>query len=340
MDYLGVMNSIERGLISPVYLFYGEESYLIENLVKKFKQLLISQETGDFNLDILDGKGIALNDLVNIANTLPFMADKRLVIVNNAEFFKAKKKGGEDENNIGEQAFLAYLENPPESTCLIMTLSDGIDKRKKIFKLVEKKGQVVDCSPLKGQALDDWITERVRHHGVKIEKAAVGKLIASVGSNLHLIDNELAKMASYAVSTRMITPEIVDQLVSRTVENSIFDLVDAIGEKKIERAVPIIKELLFQGEPAVRILYMVTRQIRLIIQGKVLLQQGYAEKQIAGSLQVHPYVIQKCCKQGRNFTIVELEKALVRLLEVDYSLKTGRMEQNHALETLLVELCS
>lgn len=340
MDYLGVVKSIERGLISPVYLLYGEESYLIENLIKGFKGLLVNQDTGDFNLDIIDGKTVGLNELVNLANTLPFMADKRLVIVHQADFFKAKKKGGDDEDNTGEKALLTYLENPPDTTCLIMSLSEGVDKRKKIFKLVDKNGQVVDCSPLKGQALEEWISGRVKHHGVKIEKTALGKLIASVGSNLNLLDNEIAKMSNYVVSTRTITLEIVDLMVSRTVENSIFDLVDAIGEKRIERALPIIKELLFQGEPAIRILFMITRQIRLIIQGKVLLEQGYAEKQIAGNLQVHPYVIQKCCKQGKNFTIEELEKALIHLLDVDYSLKTGRLEQNYALETLLVDLCN
>lgn len=340
MDYLGVVKSIERGLISPVYLLYGDETYLIENLIKSFKGLLINEGTGDFNLDILDGKSIGLNELVNTANTLPFMADKRLVIVHQADFFKAKKKGSDEEDNTGDKGLLAYLENPPESTCLIMTVSDGVDKRKKAFKLVEKNGQVVDCSPLKGQELESWIIERARQHGVKIENSAIGKLIAAVGSNLNLLDNELAKMAGYAISTRLITPEIVDLLVSKTVENSIFDLVDAIGEKKIEKALSIIKELLVQGEPAIKILFMITRQIRLIIQGKVLLQQGYAEKQIAGNLQVHPYVIQKCCKQGKNFTIEELEKALIHLLEVDYSLKTGRLEQNYALETLLVGLCN
>jgi DNA polymerase III subunit delta len=339
MDYYGVVRSIERGVVSPVYLLYGEEAFLRDDLIRRFKGLLTDEGTADFNLDIVDGKTLSSQDLVNLAETLPFMTDKRIVIVNNAELFKTKKKGSDDEDSSSDKALINFLENPSDSTCLIITVDDGVDKRKKIFKLIEKNGQVVDCSVLKGQPLEDWLQERVKHHGVKIDKMALGKLNLAVGNNLYMLDQELAKMASYVVSTRMITPEVVDLLVSKTTESEIFDLVDAIGEKRINRAAPIIKELLIQGEPVIKILFMIARQIRLIIQAKLMAQEGYAEKQIASQLQIHPFVAQKCCKQGRNFTVEELKKALLSILEVDYALKTGRMEQYLAIDKLLVELC-
>ena len=345
MDYQGMLKSFERGLYSPVYLLYGEETYLRDNILAQFKKKLMPDEVGDFNMDIVDGQETTPEAVVTMANTLPFMSEKRLVIVNYAPWFEAKKKpakedgGDKDKVNLPEQVLLDYLENPLDSTCLVFT-ANSADKRKKLYKTVEKKGQIIQFTPLKGKELNDWITGKAHRLAKKIAPAAMAGLVTAVGSNLRLLENELGKLALYVDGRNEITAADIEVMVSKTVESSIFDMVDAVGERRANRALQIIREIIFYGEPPIKILHMIVRQFRIITVSKEMTKQGYSEKQVAGKIHVHPFVAQKCVRQGSNFTEEELHQALFKLLDVDEAMKTGKQEPVLALERLIVELCS
>lgn len=343
MDYQGIMNSFQREVYSPVYLLHGEETYLRDEVLATFRKKLLPGEVSDFNLDVLDGSEVTPEVVVGVANTLPFMSDKRLVIVQEVEWFKSRKKTAtedvEDKGSDQEKILLDYLANPLLSTCLVFTAS-SIDRKKKLYKAVEKAGQVVEFTPFKGKELNDWIGRKVHLMGKKIAPDAMARLITALGSNLRLMENELQKLVFYIGSREQITREDVADMVSKTVENSIFDLVDAVGERKYNLALQLINEMLFYGEPPVKILYMIIRQFRIIYAAKIMHQQGYSEKQVASKVQVHPFVAQKCIRQGRNFTTGELDKALYKLLQADEAMKTGKQEPVLAMERLIVELCS
>jgi DNA polymerase-3 subunit delta len=354
LDYQGLVNSLERKLVSPVYLLYGEETYLRDEVVNMFRDRLLPDEVREFNLDILDGRETALDEIATLAATLPFMAEKRVVIVRDADFFKSRRKAKdeskdrektaagdeakEEKSPAGEKALLEYLENPSASTCLVFS-AGSVDKKKKLYKTIEKNGQVVEFSPLKGRELNLWLERRFASAGKKMEPAAMAELITAVGSNLQQLDGEAEKLISYTGRRVQIKNDDVAVLVGKTTELSIFELVDAVGERRYEKAVKMMRDMVTYGEPPIRILFMVARQFRLLLQVKVLHGTGYTEKQIASRLQLHPYVTGKCIRQSRNFQQEELEKSLEDILEADVAIKTGRQEPLPGMEILLAYLC-
>lgn len=344
MDYIGLDKSLERKLISPVYLFYGEETYLRDKYLRKF-MALIPEEVRDFNLDLIDARDTEIGNIINLASTLPFMAERRTVIVKNAEFFKSRKKSGaedkvdtkNDKVNPVDEVLLKYLENPPTTTCLIFC-SDSVDKKRRTYKTLEKNGQIVEFAPLKGQQLNEWIDRRARNLGKIIEPAGMAGLITAVGNNLWQLNAELEKLSSYT-RTEKISAADVELMVSKTSELSIFELVDAIAERNRANAIKMAREMVFLGEPVIRILFMIARQFRLLLLTKTLLQEGNAEKSLAGLLQAHPYVAQKCAKQARNFSVQELKAAMEKILAADAAIKSGQQEAVLALELLIISLC-
>ncbi|MFZ5641307.1 MAG: DNA polymerase III subunit delta [Bacillota bacterium] len=354
MDYQGLVNSLERKLVSTVYLLYGEETYLRDEVVNMFRDRLLPDEVREFNLDILDGRETAPDEIATLAATLPFMAEKRVVIVRDADFFKSRRKAKEESKDrektaakdeaqeekspAGEKALLEYLENPSASTCLVFS-AGSVDKKKKLFKVIEKNGQVVEFSSLKGKELSLWLERRFASAGKKMEPAAAAELITAVGSNLQQLDGEAEKLISYTGQRTQIKKDDVAVLVGKTTELSIFELVDAVGERRYEKAVKMMRDMVTYGEPPIRILFMVARQFRLLLQVKVLHSTGYAEKQIASRLQLHPFVTGKCIRQSRNFQREELEQSLEDILAADVAIKTGRQEPLPAMEILLAHLC-
>ncbi|MDA8213378.1 MAG: DNA polymerase III subunit delta [Clostridia bacterium] len=346
MDITAVENSLKRKVLSPVYLFYGEESYLRDRLVEKFKATLLPPEVRDFNLDIVDGREIRFDALVNTASTLPFLAEKRLVIVQNAEFFKAKKKNtparqeDDDSGSSQEESLIRYLENPSTDTCLIFLGDEGIDKRKRIYKLVEKAGQIVHFPLLKGQELTNWIKERVNSQGREISREALQYLVLAVGSNLQLLEKELEKLLTNLGEEAEISLSQVETMVSKQADITVFQLIDAVAEKRFPAAMEYVRDLLFQGQQPVLIISLLARQFRLIWLANLYLSQGYSESQVASNLQVKPYVVSKCSRQGRNFRQDDLRRAYRILLETDHNIKTGKQESVVALEMALIKLCS
>lgn len=343
MDYTGLDKSLQRKLISPVYLFYGEETFLRDRYLNRFKDM-VPPEVRDFNMDIVDGREAPIEAVINIATTLPFMSEIRVVIVKNADYFKSKRKNqasNSDENsdkaNPADDVLLNYLSNPPATTCLIFC-ADSIDKKRKVYKMIEKNGQVVEFAHLKGRELNEWIDRKARNLGKVIEPAATAEMITAIGNNLQQLSSELDKLACYAASEK-ITAADVRAMVSKTAELSIFDLVDAVAEKNYNKAIGMAREMIFLGEPVIRILFMIARQYRLMIQVKGLHESGYADKQVASQLQVHPYVVQKCIRQARNFSVLDLKSALEKILGTDSDIKSGRQEANLALELLIISLC-
>lgn len=343
MDYQGLVNSLERRLVSPVYLLYGEETYIRDEVINMFRDKLLPPEVQDFNLDILDGRETAPDVIATLAATLPFMAEKRVVIVKEAEFFKSRRKNKDENAEVekspaGEQVLLDYLNAPATSTCLVFS-TGAVDKKKKLYKAIEKNGQVVEFSPLKGKELNLWLEHRFAAAGKKIEPPAAAELITAVGNNLQQLVGEAEKLISYTGQRTTIKKDDVTTLVGKTVELSIFELVDAVGERRYEKAVRMMREMVIYGEPPVRLLFMIARQFRLLLQVKVLHSTGCVEKQIASKLQLHPYVTGKCIRQSRNFQREELEQSLEKILAADVAIKTGQQEPLPALEILLAHLC-
>ncbi|MHB1125813.1 MAG: DNA polymerase III subunit delta [Bacillota bacterium] len=354
MRYEEFIHKIEQGQVAPLYLVYGDESYLRVDLTNRLKTLLLPPEIADFNLDVLSGEDLDVRTLISAANTLPVMAPRRLVLVKETSLFRAGKKNtgkGKEAypsdakeadispNNKDEALLLEYLQEPCTSTCLVFIASGKVDMRRKVYKALTETGEVVELAPLKGQDLDSWMRDYIQAEGKRANRESLAFLAAVTGGNLGLLAGELRKICLYLGETAEITMSDVEKVVSRTIQVGIFQLLDAVSERRADRAIAALREMLLTGEPPVRIAFMLARQFRLLLQAKLLLEKGYRENQLAGAMSVHPYEAAKVNRQCRIFTVTKLEKTLADLLELDASLKTGRGNARQAMELTLLEIC-
>ncbi|KKM11007.1 hypothetical protein SY88_10760 [Clostridiales bacterium PH28_bin88] len=339
---------LNRGEIVPVYLFYGEEQHLHRQALAVLKQKLLPAGMEDWNYEQLDGKEVSPEDIVAVANTMPFMAQRKLVVVAGTTLFQSRQGAGGNSDQVGQEdkrdskegALLAYLASPNPTTCLVFLTLNSVDARKKLYKGVEKVGRVVEFSPLRGGDLNEWVKSTVRERGKQIEAEAMEYLVATVGNHLGLLENELEKACLYLGREKSITLPVLRQVVSRTTEAGIFELVDAVGAKNTAHAIRLLREMFLLGEQPVPVALMLARQVRLMLQAKVLNSKGYLGDRLAAAMQVHPFVARKAQAQARNFNEAELERAIEQFLELDVSLKNGRGDPRLLVEVVILRMCS
>jgi DNA polymerase-3 subunit delta len=336
------------------YVFHGEDEFGRTEELARFRGQMAGGDPAmaELNTTILDGKGLTMGELRHVCDTIPFMAERRLVLVHGLlGWLGAGRESKEpqptaDEGPTWKRAFLeelaAYLPALPPTTRLVFLEDKVLPASHPILKLarIEEKNQrgfVKLFDRPKEKQLPTWIAQRARDKGGTISREAVLVLAALIGNDLRLLDQEIEKLLVYA-DGREIELEDVQALVSRARETSIFDLVDCVGRRETDRALRLLHRMLDDGAHPLYLLTMLARQVRILIQLKELQAQGLARQEMANRLKLHPYVVEKGSAQARNFEMAELEAAHERLVETDFAIKTGAMEDVLALDTLVVEL--
>jgi DNA polymerase-3 subunit delta len=336
MEQGAFLKSINRGVLAPVYLFYGTEKLMMDNYLEKLKAKLLPPELEAFNYDKVDGEKVSIGQIVELANTLPVMAEKRITFVDNAIYFSASKN---TDNKFDEEPLLNYLANPNLSCCLIFRILGKADKRKKIFKAVEQRGQTVEFSSLTGENLEHWVENFLKERGKSIDRAAFQTIALLAGEGLAVLQNELEKVSLYSQNASVITLEMVQDVVTKNTEINVFNLIDCIAEKKGKKALELLETSLVMGEAPMKLVSLLARQYRLILAAKDMLSQGFSEKHIREKLSIQPFVLKKVLTQGRRFSVEQLVKALERLLETEVTLKSSGTDPNELLENLVIGLC-
>ena len=300
MKYKDIVYNIKAKNFERIYLLYGREHYLIDNAIKLFKESL-NESMIDFNLDILDGKEIMLDQLLSSIETLPFMDERKIVIVKDFELLmKGKKKNFSDKE---EKIFAEHLENIPDTTVLVFAVYGDIDKKKIIVNKINKNGIVYNCEKISDMDLFKWTRRRFDENQITIENAQVMYFIESTGYKdknneftLSDIENEIKKISSFAGKDTKVTNEIIDRLSQKKIENDIFKLIDYIGEKNSQNAIKILNDMINEGESVLGIFAMINRQFKIVLQVKELLNKGMNNKIIADKLKMSLFVVNKSIK--------------------------------------------
>lgn len=341
--YKGLINSLDRGVVSPVYLFFGEEEYLKEKALQRFKEVLLPL-AADFNLDILDGEETDPSTVVALAENLPFMAERRVLIVKNTPWFSSKGKGKDSEESVegkkggAESSLLAYLSNPAPTTCLIFVTREAVDRRKKLFKAVGGAGQAIDFKALKPVELVTWVNQRVKSAGKKIDPAGARALVEANGKlGLLNLENELAKLLTYIGEGQEISAQAVREVGVTNLEQNIFNVVDDTLAGHTAKALQGIRDLLALKEQPPRILALLSRQFRIALQVQALSQEGCPEREVAGKLGLHDFVVKKAQAQVRSIGVTRLQWALEQMATIDSDIKKGQQEFLPALENMLLQ---
>lgn len=319
-----VTEDIRSSSFKPVYLFYGEEAYLKQQYKNRLRDAILPE--GDtINLSIYSGKGIDVKEVIAQAETMPFFAEHRLLLIEESGFFK----------NASPQ-LAEYIPSIPEGTILLF-VENEVDKRGKLYKAVKAKGRVVEFGAQDEKTLTKWILGILKQEDKQITRSAMALFLERTGTGMERIRQELEKLICYCLDKDAIDEDDVRVVCSSQTENKIFDMINAMAEKKQKRAMELYYDLLALKEPPMRILYLITRQFNLLMQVKELRQEGYDGKTIGERLKMAGFIVRNCMRQAEYFTLERLKDAVNDCVEMEEALKTGRMNDVMSVELLLVK---
>lgn len=316
---------LKTGNFSQIYLLYGEENYLKKQYKERFVKALLPE--GDtMNYAHYEGKGIDAREVIDLAETMPFFAERRVLVFENTGFFKSAA-GAE---------LADYLKELPE-TAYFLFVEDEVDKRGKMYKAVKSKGRAVELPFQDENTLKRWVVGQIGRENKKITEADVVYFLNKVGIDMENITKELEKLFCYALERDVITRADIDAVCVTQISNHIFDMVNAVAEKQQKKALDLYYELLTLKEPPMRILFLLTRQYRGLYQVKQLAQKGYGRKEIAEKAGLHPFAVGKFMEQAKRFQLKELRAILEDSVDIEQRVKTGLLTDTMAVEVFLVK---
>lgn len=326
------------------YVLHGKDEFSRSETLADFRRRLGPPDTVDLNTTVLDGKKLTLSKLHHACDAVPFLAEKRLVIVEGLLSRLTPRKGQSlsDANQKLLDELATYLPHLPPTTRLVMVEDRTISAKHPIVKLAkqEQQGYVKRFERPDARALPQWIRRRVQEYGGDIESQAAHRLAAIVGTDLRLLDQEITKLVTYRDGEGAITETDVETLVPYSQDAVIFDLVDALGHRDGSSAAQTLHRLIDEGEHPLGLLGMVIRQFRLLIQVKTLKERGASSREIAETLGIHPFPARKLYNQATHFTSAQLQKVYRYLSETDLDIKTGKIDPEIALDLLVAGLAA
>lgn len=313
-----------------IIFLYGEDTYSSSKRLNQLKQKF-KEEYGDINISIFDfeDKDLEFSRIAAEIKSMPFLSNKRLVIVKNL-----LKAGGKDRS----KKMNDLTEKVPETTVLIFFEDKESDKRSALYKKLHKVAECQEFKPLRDGQLSNWVKLGVEKRGGRISFNAAQRLALSVGQDLWRLSNEIDKLINFAEG-REIKPQDIDLLVQESIQAQIFDLVDALGAKDYKQALSVLNKLLKSGKKEPYILSMIVFGFRNLVLVKKVSKVTSDQREIAKKLSLHPYVVQKTLAAGKNFRKKELRDIYQELLETDIAIKTGKKEPSLALNLLIMEAC-
>ncbi|GAB3795269.1 DNA polymerase III subunit delta [Virgibacillus kimchii] len=335
MSYETVIKQLKNKQISPVYLVYGSESYFIQ----QFKTVITDTVLGENKdeLAVYDLEETPVQEVIRDAETFPFFEERKLIIAMNPTFLKAKPVTLDFEHDLA--VLEAYLDHPADYSILVFIASyEKIDERKKITKLLKKTSSVVPCHPIKENETGKWLNEMASRYQVQMDRGARDLLDTEFTTNLHLLENEMEKLAAFAGEGGTITKEAAESLLSHTPENSSLKLVDAVIDRDLHKAIAIYKDLEKMKEEPIALIALLAFQFRMIFQVKLLKQKGISQYDMQRRLQAHPYVIKIALSRERQFSVESLKEIMDKLADTDAQMKQGTMEKGLSFELLLYDL--
>jgi len=327
-----------------LYILQGEDDFSLTRALDEIKKGLGDPSLLSTNTTLLDGKQLTPDQLRMVVETVPFLAEKRLVIVQGllGRFESQKPRRGKKSPSANgregdAKSFAAAMADLPESTVLVLT--DGRIKSANPLLKIISGAKVMAFPLLKGDILRQWINKEAAAQGAEMSPPAVDLLARLVGGNLWIMSSEINKLALFA-SGRRIEVDDINAVVSSAQEANVFAMVDAILDFKVGVAEKLLEQLLQQGASPAYLLVMLSRQVRLVVRAKELRRQRRPETEIQGRLGLKSeYPLRKTLEQAQRYPLERLKSVYKRLLQADLSIKTGKYDGGLALNLLIADLC-
>lgn len=322
-----INEDIKSGQFKRVYLLYGEEGYLRRQYRDKLKGALLA-EGDSMNLARYEGKGVSVPEIIDLAETLPFLAERRVILIEDSGLLK----GSED-------ALAAYLKEIPDTTCIVF-VEEAVDKRTRLYKAVAKAGVAVECKRQEEAVLKRWLAGLLKKEGKRMTSATAELFLSKTGVDMENIAGELEKLVCYCMDKEEITPQDVEAVCVARVSNQIFAMIDAVAAGRQQEALRLYYDLLTLKEAPMRILFLIARQFNLLLQVKLLSGSGLDHKGIGEKTGLHGFIVGKYVAQAKKFSGGALRAAVEDCVEAEEAVKTGRLNDVLSVELLIIKCVS
>ncbi|MCM1499563.1 MAG: DNA polymerase III subunit delta [Clostridium sp.] len=319
-----ISRQIESNEMKQFYLLSGSEDYLKLQYRDKLVKALADLED-NMNYNYFEGNHIDLQEVLDLGETLPFFAENRVIVWENSGLFKKA------QDNLTDR-----LEKLPDSTYIIFVEKD-LDGRNRLYKWIGEKGYTADLSTPDEKMLGRWVRSLCREEGKQIDEEAVAYFLGHMGSDMLLLKNELEKLFSYKQDSDTINMEDIREICVSQAQDTLFKMLDEVGNHNQQKALLLYHDLLALREPALRILAMLTRHLRILMQISAMTAEGKDNRSLAAASGIPPYFVSKYASQADRYSHKELRNMVERCQEIDHSIKTGRIQGNVGVELLIVE---
>ena len=315
---------LKTGQLNQVYLLYGEEAYLKKQYKEKLRLALVSPDD-TMNYAYYEGKAVNVGEIIDLAETLPFFAERRLIMLEDTGFFKSATPELAD-----------YLKNMPETTAMVFVESE-VDKRSKLYKAVQNTGRAVELVRQDETTLIRWIAGNVKRENKQISETTIRQFLSKVGTDMENIQKELEKLFCYTLDKQEIEVADVEAICVTQITNHIFDMVNAVAEGKQRKALDYYYDLLALKEPPMRILFLLSRQFKQLLEVKLMERQGCGRQDIAQKVGIAPFVVGKYQSQAKAFSTQKLREILEDSVDTEECVKTGRLTDTLAVELFIMK---
>ena len=312
---------IKEKSFKKIYLLYGDEPFLVGSYKKKLREAITGGDTMNFNY--FEGKNPDVKEIISLADTMPFFADRRLILVDGSGFFKS-----------AQEELAAYLPQMPDTTCLVFAESE-VDKRNRLYKRVKELGYAAELNKQDTAQLMRWAAGILGRDGRKISRPVMEYFLVRTGDDMENFRMELEKLVCYTMGRDVITKEDVDAVGTVHVTSRVFDMVAAIVAGNTKKAMDLYEDLLTLKEPPMRILFLIARQFNQLLQIKELTAAGKDKGAMASALKVPPFAVGKLTAQARAFTRDQILSWVTLCVETEEAVKTGRLSDRLAVELLI-----
>lgn len=315
---------IKSGQFKKIYLLYGDEAYLKKQYKDKLKNVLV-QPDDTMNFTAYEGKDTNPKEVIDLSETLPFFADRRVILIENSGFFKGSC-----------EELAEYMAQVPDTT-LFLFVEEEVDKRSKLYKAVKSAGKIVEFTTQTEELLTRWILARLKKEGKNITGSVMQLFLSKTGNDMGNIDRELEKLICYCMDKNVIEAADVEAVTTEQTTNKIFDMVNAIAEHNQKKALDLYYDLLTLKEPSMRIMFLISRQFQILLNIKDMAGKGFDNNTMAQKAGIPPFAVRRNVTQAKGFTMQQLKQAIRDGVDFEEAVKTGRMNDQMAVELFLMK---
>lgn len=313
---------IKNRSFHKTYLLYGEERYLVHLYRDQLKKAVLGGED-EMNLASFQGDGIDLYEVRDLAQTLPFFGEYRLLVIEDSRLFKKASELGD------------MIADFPETTILLFVEKE-VDKRNKLYKYIKKNGIVVEMSAMSAGETKRFVALELQKAGKKIRESTANYLLEQIDNSIMNVQNELEKLIAYSYGREEVTREDIDAVCSVQVTGQIFKMLDAVAGGKKQEAVRLYHDLLALRESPASILYLLGRHFHILLEVK-LASKDLTKQELAKKLGIPPFSVGKYQAQCSHFSKEQLKEMFAACVDTDFDFKQGRISDQIGVELLLVD---